>query len=136
MEARARGREPKLAHPSPPEVVAAARRALSARIASDFAATDDGDAYDPAALSAPEPEDHDARIDDADAMGRVLAALRFLPPGEAAVVRLRFGLVDGRGRTQAEAGAELGVSKQRAQQLEARALARLRKALGAKGVAA
>ncbi|GAB3610031.1 hypothetical protein GCM10027414_21560 [Humibacter ginsengiterrae] len=56
----------------------------------------------------------------------VRAHVRALPDREGAIVRMRFGL-DGRDpMTHGDIGAKLGVSKQRARQLELQALQRLR----------
>lgn len=49
-----------------------------------------------------------------------------LPPREARVIALRFGLLDGCSLSQSEVGRLLGVSRGRISQLERRALARLR----------
>lgn len=49
-----------------------------------------------------------------------------LTPREQQVLRLRFGLDDGTSRTLSETGRELGVTKERARQLEKRALLKLR----------
>ena len=45
---------------------------------------------------------------------------------EKRVLQLRFGLVDGRGRTLEEVGHEFGVTRERIRQIEARALRKLR----------
>ncbi len=58
--------------------------------------------------------------------GRVEEALATLPTGERRVIEMRFGLRDGREKTLAAAGRELGVSQERARQLESSALKRLR----------
>jgi len=50
-----------------------------------------------------------------------------LTPREAEVLRLRFGLADNRERTLAEVGQELGISRERARQLEAVAIQKLRR---------
>ncbi|HEV8632715.1 MAG TPA: sigma factor-like helix-turn-helix DNA-binding protein [Chloroflexota bacterium] len=49
-----------------------------------------------------------------------------LPVREALVLRLRHGLGEERPRTLEEVGSRLGVSHERARQMEARALSRLR----------
>jgi RNA polymerase primary sigma factor len=50
-----------------------------------------------------------------------------LTPREAEVLRLRYGLGDNRERTLAEVGKELGISRERARQLEAEAMRKLRR---------
>ena len=45
---------------------------------------------------------------------------------EAKVLRLRFGLVDGRARTLEEVGKECDVTRERIRQIEAKALRKLR----------
>ena len=56
------------------------------------------------------------------------AELTTLPPRQARVLRLRFGVDENKERTLKEVGRELGgVTKERIRQLEARALERLRK---------
>jgi RNA polymerase primary sigma factor len=54
--------------------------------------------------------------------------LASLTERERYVIELRFGLLDGRGRTLAEVGQELSLSRERARQIEARALKKLRRA--------
>src|SRR5215218_8911265 len=53
-------------------------------------------------------------------------ALRALPPRDAKVLRLYFGLNDGREHTLEEIGTMLGVTRERVRQLRDRALKRLR----------
>jgi RNA polymerase primary sigma factor len=60
----------------------------------------------------------------------VAAALASLPPRDARVLRLYFGLDDGRARTLEEIGAMLGVTRERIRQLRDRALERLRQEHG------
>jgi RNA polymerase primary sigma factor len=53
-------------------------------------------------------------------------ALDKLPPREAQILRLRYGLEDGRVYTLEEVGQTIGVTRERVRQLEAQALNRLR----------
>jgi len=53
-------------------------------------------------------------------------ALNKLPPREAQILRLRYGLADGRVYTLEEVGQTIGVTRERVRQLEAQALNRLR----------
>lgn len=53
-------------------------------------------------------------------------ALATLSPREVRILKLRYGLVDGRMYTLEEVGRKLGVTRERVRQIEAQALARLR----------
>ena len=55
-------------------------------------------------------------------------ALSNLTSRERDVIRLRYGIGDGRSRTLLEVGKELGISRERVRQLEMVALAKLRHA--------
>jgi RNA polymerase primary sigma factor len=57
---------------------------------------------------------------------QVESALMELNARERQVLRMRFGLEDGRDRTLGEIGEELGVSRERVRQIEAEALTKLR----------
>lgn len=57
----------------------------------------------------------------------VNAVLQLLTPREQKIVRMRFGLEDGRSHTLEEVGQEFGVTRERIRQIEAKALAKLRK---------
>lgn len=57
-----------------------------------------------------------------------------LPPRDAQILRLRYGLEGAKPRTLAEVGENLGVSRERARQLEERALRRLKEAWGEKAL--
>jgi len=52
--------------------------------------------------------------------------LTALTPREQRVLRLRFGLEDGRSRTLEEVGQEFNVTRERIRQIEAKALRKLR----------
>ncbi len=96
---------------------------------------------DPLSLDSPVGED-DSNLADfiedqqaeapADAAARrmlgtaILEALDELNDREKQVVRLRFGLDDGRPRTLEEVGREFGVTRERIRQIEAKTLAKLR----------
>jgi RNA polymerase primary sigma factor len=54
------------------------------------------------------------------------ALKRHLTPREAQVLRMRFGLDDGQVRTLGEVGDELEISRERARQIEAEAIRKLR----------
>jgi RNA polymerase primary sigma factor len=75
--------------------------------------------------------DRSARVpseaaDEAMLKVHVESALAELNGRERQVLRMRFGLEDGRDRTLGEIGEELGVSRERVRQIEAEALAKLR----------
>ena len=57
----------------------------------------------------------------------VKAALAFLTEREQDIVRLRFGLDDGKIRTLEEVGREFGVTRERVRQIESKTLAKLRR---------
>jgi RNA polymerase primary sigma factor len=57
----------------------------------------------------------------------VNAVLALLTPREQKILRMRFGLEDGRSHTLEEVGQEFGVTRERIRQIEAKALAKLRK---------
>lgn len=96
----------------------------------------------PVSLEAPIGEEEDSHlgdfIEDRDALPPVDAAskqllkeqieevLQALTPREQRVLRLRFGLEDGRSRTLEEVGQEFNVTRERIRQIEAKALRKLR----------
>lgn len=73
--------------------------------------------------SAPNPEESAS-----EALMRedLMRGLEELPPREARVLQLRFGLLDGEALTLNEVGRRMGITRERARQLEAQALRRLR----------
>ena len=79
----------------------------------DFIKDDDALAPDEAALKTITNENIDA-------------VLKTLTPREEAVIRLRFGLYDGRSHTLEEVGSEFNVTRERIRQIEAKALRKLR----------
>jgi RNA polymerase primary sigma factor len=72
----------------------------------------------------PSPEDETIRRELAE---RIEQALEPLDTREREVVRLRFGLANDREYTLAEVGRRLGLSRERVRQIEARAVAKLRR---------
>jgi RNA polymerase primary sigma factor len=99
-----------------------ARRSVSSL---DLPIGEDGDARmgDLIASDAPEPG---AEVLENELTQTVSGALAQLTPDERQVIELRYGLMDGRERSIEAAGRELGVSRERARQLEDQALRRLR----------
>ncbi len=98
---------------------------------------------DTVSLEAPVGEEEDSRLGDfimdEESMSPEEAAtyqllkdhvkdvLQFLTPREQRILRMRFGLDDGRGHTLEEVGQEFGVTRERIRQIEAKALQRLKK---------
>ncbi len=58
---------------------------------------------------------------------QVASVLALLTPREQKILRMRFGLEDGRSHTLEEVGLEFGVTRERIRQIEAKALTKLRK---------
>ena len=99
-------------------------------------------AQDPVSLETPIGEEEDSHLGDfipdddapapADAASLMLLkeqlneVLSTLTDREAKVLRLRFGLEDGRSRTLEEVGKEFDVTRERIRQIEAKALRKLR----------
>ena len=57
---------------------------------------------------------------------QLMGVLKTLTPREEMVLKLRFGLEDGRNRTLEEVGKEFNVTRERIRQIEAKALRKLR----------
>ncbi|HLH25317.1 MAG TPA: sigma-70 family RNA polymerase sigma factor [Chloroflexota bacterium] len=104
---------------------AAAREPLSL----DLELGEDGDTLGELVSDEDLPPTEDA-AERADLRRAVAAALDTLEPAQSAVLRLRFGLEDGRPHTLREVGQQLGISGERARQLEAAGLHRLRRSAG------
>ncbi len=126
------GREPTIeelasAMELPAERVAELRRVSRDTMSLDSPVGDDGDATlgdlvvesgAPAAADAVEQRMLTAQV------GQAVDAL--LPPREATILRLRYGLGDGNPRSLEEIGRHLGLTRERIRQLEKEALAKLR----------
>jgi RNA polymerase primary sigma factor len=96
----------------------------------------------PISLDSPIGDDGDARVvdlmEDSDAVSvddaveqqalnaGLTAIVRSLPPREAAIIEMRFGLADGRPRTLEEVATKFGLTRERIRQLEKQSLAQLR----------
>ena len=99
-------------------------------------------AQDPVSLETPIGEEEDSHLGDfipddaspapADAASYTLLreqlneVLKTLTPREESVLKLRFGLEDGRSRTLEEVGKEFNITRERIRQIEAKALRKLR----------
>ena len=81
----------------------------------------------PAALVPSEPQAPDKAFEEKEVRDRIRAAIASLPPRERRVVALYYYAE----ATMKQIGAEIGVNESRVSQLHARAIQRLRKALGA-----
>ncbi|MBR5554262.1 MAG: RNA polymerase sigma factor RpoD [Clostridia bacterium] len=57
---------------------------------------------------------------------KIMEALDSLTPRESSVIKMRFGLIDGRVRTLEEVGEEFNITRERIRQIEAKALRKLR----------
>ncbi|KAF9598224.1 hypothetical protein IFM89_025925 [Coptis chinensis] len=62
--------------------------------------------------------------------------LNILSPKERRIIRLRFGIEDGKQNSLSQIGTIFGISKERVRQLESRALDKLRKCLSSQGLEA
>ena len=130
------GREPKTAELSkimgmPPDKVREAARALRQSVVSlETPVGEEEEGTLGSVLEdvmAPSPEEEASRQ---LLRERVRSALDVLTPRERTVIELRFGIKDGRPRTLDIVGNELGVTRERARQIEAQALEKLRRSNG------
>ncbi len=78
----------------------------------------------------PGPETPADVVEEASERQRLNRVLSRLGTKEEAVLRIRYGFLDGRGHTLAETGSFLGVSRERTRQIEKRALDKLRRLIG------
>jgi RNA polymerase primary sigma factor len=97
---------------------------------------------DPLSLESPMGEEEDRHLSDTIADKNVavpveeathsilrrelISAMNTLTPREETVLKLRFGIADGRGKTLEEVGKEFHVTRERIRQIEAKALRKLR----------
>jgi RNA polymerase sigma factor (sigma-70 family) len=68
----------------------------------------------------------ESAVEHSDMVDRLNELIDHLPDREALIVRMRFGLYDGRAHTLDEVGRHLGLTRERIRQLEKLALAKLR----------
>ena len=80
-------------------------------------------------------EDPEQYVEDRWARGELARAIGALEPREAAIIRARYGLEDGRFKTLTEIAASHSLSRERVRQLEKSALAQLRGVSGLSQVA-
>jgi RNA polymerase primary sigma factor len=100
-------------------------RELSRGLASlDQAVSDDGETVLGDLLASDVAEPVEA-VSSADRDERIGSVVEELPEAERNVIRLRFGLAGDEPRTLRQVGTELGISAQRARELEERGLSRL-----------
>ena len=71
--------------------------------------------------------DEGVGMDEESLKRRMSGVFRRLSPKEREVIRLRFGLKDGRGRSLQEVGRTFDVSRERVRQIEAKAFEKLRR---------
>jgi RNA polymerase primary sigma factor len=71
----------------------------------------------------------DAALSDSDELRQVLKLVDRLPPRDASVIRLRFGLDGEEPKTLKEIGDQLGLTRERVRQIERQALAHLAECL-------
>ena len=109
----------------PARKVAKALRASRETVSLEaLAGEDDGPTIEETLVATtPEPEGWAMQRALREALDRQLASL---PPKDAEVLRMRFGLDDGDDRTLEEVGQAYGVTRERIRQIEAKALRRLR----------
>jgi RNA polymerase primary sigma factor len=108
----------------PLEEIAELRELSRAMTSLDQPVSEDGETAlgDLLASDRPEPMEEVAEIERDQ---RVNEAVRRLPAAEQSVIRLRFGLAGEEPRTLRQAGSELGITAERARQLEEQGLRRL-----------
>jgi RNA polymerase sigma factor (sigma-70 family) len=113
----------------PVEQVELAQAAAREPLSLDLELGEDGDTLGELVADDDLPPAEEA-AERADLRAALSAALDSLEPAQSAVLRLRFGLDGGRPHTLREVGQELGISGERARQLEAAGLHRLRRTAG------
>ena len=113
----------------PVERVVEVRRVSREAVSLDTPVGDDGETSlgelieDDDSVSAADIAEHHALLDELDGL------LATLPPREATIISLRFGLRDGRQHTLQEVADQVGLTRERVRQLEKHALAKLREPL-------
>ncbi len=122
--------------PTPEEIAAASgheverveelRRVGRETVSLDTPVGDDGDTALADLVIPGDETPPTAALESRQMLAELSRAIERLPEREATIVRLRYGLTDGKPRTMAEIGEVLGLSRERVRQLEREAMRQLR----------
>ncbi|NIM92463.1 MAG: sigma-70 family RNA polymerase sigma factor [Anaerolineales bacterium] len=104
------------------ELIRVAQRPLSLELPADDQEDNELADYTPDTII-PAPVE---KVDEKIMKEHLHRILETLPPRETHILKLRYGLADGKSHTLGEVGRKLGVTRERVRQIEAQALRRLR----------